>query len=169
MANNSNEIQLVNKLISSNPETVAGALQKIKESGSASLLPYLFKLLKENPLPETDKAVKEILGTVKTNECIPEFVKAIQNPEFQSIKKELIELCWQNGLDFGPYMPYFIEVIASEEWEIAFEAFTLLENLKKLPSIEILAESAELIRKQIQSAPETNRYFLGEILKIIEN
>ena len=62
-------------------------------------------------------------------------------------EKRLLTACWQNGLDFSTFLPVFIDLIIHEDWEIAFEAFTVIDNLEFLPSHEIIKISVGKINE----------------------
>lgn len=91
-------------------------------------------------------------------------MRAIENDKYKSIRKEILTACWQNGLDFSAFLPVFIDFIIREDWEIAFEAFTVIDNLEYLPGAEIIIISIAKINEALPTATNQNKYFLNEIL-----
>ncbi len=47
-------------------------------------------------------------------------------------KKRLLAACWEADLDCDRYISFFTDIILKDEFEVALEAFTVVENLKKI-------------------------------------
>ena len=124
------------KLFSANTEIVLATVESLREKGNKEYLPMLFDILISAPEAEVQNAILKLLGTVKDKETIPIFIEVLQNEKYKSIRKEIITTCWQNGLDFSMYMSVFVDLVITESWEIAFEAFTVIENLEHFPPEE---------------------------------
>lgn len=156
-----------NNLFSPNTEIVLSAIQKIKEKGNKDYLPLLFDFLVSNKEMEIEIAILNLLETVKDKESVPAFIEAIQNKKYNSILKKIVTACWQNGLDFSEYIEVFIDLVIHEDWEIAFEAFTVIENLEFQPNEEIRNMASVKIIAALKTISERKKYFLEEILKMI--
>ncbi len=158
--------ELKNKLFSANTAEAISAINKLKEQGNKDYLFLLFELLGNQPEEELRKEILELLGAIKDKETIPVFIEALKEEKFSSNRKEILTTCWQSGLDFSPYMEVFINLIISNEWEIAFEAFTVIENLEHFPPEEELKILKLKIASALKSSDEQKAYFLEEILKM---
>jgi len=157
--------QIKNNLFSANTEVVISAIEAIQNKGNKLYIPILFDLLNSSPAPEIETEIKNLLGTVKDKESINSFMRAIEDDRYKNIRKSILVACWQNGLDFSTFLPVFIDLVINEDWEIAFEAFTIIDNLEYLPSGEIIKLSVEKINDVLPVATEQKRYFLNEILE----
>jgi hypothetical protein len=151
-------------LFSANTDIVISAIETIKNKGNKFYIPILFDLLNSLPEPEIEKGIMDLLETVKDKETINSFVRAIEDDKYKPIRKSILIACWQNGLDFSTFLPVFVNLVIKEEWEIAFEAFTLIDNLEYLPGQEILNKSIAQVKEALQYANEQKSYFLNEIL-----
>ena len=156
--------QIKKNLFSANTEIVISALEAIERKGNKLYLPILFDLLNSSPELEIKTEIKNLLGTVKDKESINSFLRAIEDDKYKPIRKDLLTSCWQNGLDFSTFLPVFIDLIIHEDWEIAFEAFTVIDNLEFLPGQEITKISVAKINAAIPTATDQSKYFLNEIL-----
>jgi hypothetical protein len=156
--------QIKKNLFSAKTEVVISALEAIQRKGNKLYLPMIFDLLNSSPEPEIGTEIKNLLGTVKDKESVNSFLRAIEDDKYKHIRKELLTACWQNGLDFSTFLPVFIDLIIHEDWETAFEAFTVIDNLEFLPGPEIIKISVGKITKALPSANDQNKYFLNEIL-----
>lgn len=159
--------ELEARLLSARTVTVISALNEIKERGNLAYLPLLFSLLNSNPEPEVEKEITNILGTLKIKNAVPVITEAIRDPKYKPIQKKLITACWQNGLDYRPYLPVFIDFIIQEDWETGFEAFTVIENMENFPDQDLVDLSIEKINKALPETTDKKRYLLQEILVLI--
>lgn len=158
--------EVKNKLFSANADEVITAINLLKEEGNKNYLPVLFELLVSKPDPEIEKEIVKLLGTVKDKETVSVFADALTNENFTSIRKTILTTCWQNGLDFAPHMNLLAELVINEPWEVAFEAFTIIENFEHFPPEEELKDIKLKIARALKSADEQKAYFLEEILKM---
>jgi hypothetical protein len=155
------------QLFSTDTKTVISAINSIKRNGNKLYIPVLFDLLSTQPEKEIEAEIKKLLATVKDIKTIDSFIEAVQNEKYKHILKTILIVCWQNGLDFSSYTPVFIDIIINEEWEIAFEAFTIIDNLEFVPEHEIVEVAIQKIEAALKTANEQKTYFLNEILKQI--
>ncbi len=156
--------QVKKNLFSANTEIVISAIEAIKTKGNKLYLPILFDLLNSSPEEEIETEIKNLLGTIKDKESINSFMRAIEDDKYKSIRKSVLIACWQNGLDFSTFLPVFIDLVIKEDWEIAFEAFTVIDNLEYLPGEEIMNKSASQIMDALPAVNDQKAYFLNEIL-----
>lgn len=156
--------QIKKNLFSANVNVVVSAIESIEKKGNKLYLPMIFDLLNSFPEPEIETEIKNLLGTVKDKEVINSFMRAIEDDRYKQIRKSILTACWQNGLDFSTFLPVFVDLIINEDWEIAFEAFTVIDNLEFLPNAEIIKISVDKINHALPNANDQNKYFLNEIL-----
>ena len=156
--------QIKKNLFSANTDVVISALEAIRKKGNKLYIQILFDLLNSSPEPEIETEIKNLLGTVKDKESVNSFLRALEDDKYKPTRKEILTACWQNGLDFSTFLPVFIDLIIHEDWEIAFEAFTVIDNLEYLPSAEIIKKSVDKINEALPFANDQKKYFLSEIL-----
>ena len=159
--------QLKNNLFSANDAVVLSAIEAIKVKGNKLYIPVLLDLLNASPEPDIEQQVIELLGSVKDKEAVNSFIRAIEDSKYQKIRKSVLVACWENGLDFSTFLPVFIDVIINDDWETAFEAFTVVDNFEFIPPLEIIKTSKSKIQNALPLANEQKKYFLNEILKKI--
>lgn len=157
--------QIAGSLFSTDLQMVLSGLNRLKEEGNHLYLPILFDILLSNPAKEVEQEIKKILASVKGEESIPVFMKAVADEKYQKIQKTLLESCWQNGLYFGNYLSELIEIVINNKMEIAFEAFTIIENLEKLPAENLVNKGLEIIDAELNNKKTNNEFFLTEIKK----
>lgn len=154
---------ITQQLFSSNTENVLSAIKKLDDSGNKDYLPLLFQLLSSNTETQISEAICKLLGRVKDKNTIPVFISALENEKYKNARKEIVSACWQNGLDFSDYIEKFIDLIIAEDWEIAFEAFTVVDNLNNTPSDDTLKDINIKISAALDNNDKQKTYLLKEV------
>ncbi len=158
------DIEMENRLFSSNETEVISALQFIKEEGDLFYLPLLFRLLNSDPEENIEEEILFILNNLKYKDAAKVLADAIRDPGYVSIRKKLISACWQNGLDYSEFFSDFVNLIINEKWEIGFEALTVIENMKVNPSQDTINKETVIINNAIKNVGKEKQYLLQEIL-----
>jgi hypothetical protein len=156
--------QLKKSLFSAKTDVVISAIEKVKEKGNKLYIPLLFDLLNSSPEIEIETEIKNLLGTIKDKNTVNSFMRAIEDDKYKGIRKTILTACWQNGLDFSTFLPVFIDLVIHEDWETAFEAFTVIDNFEFLPGVEIINFSIDKINEAMPNVRDQQKYFLNEIL-----
>ena len=155
-------------LFSAHTDTALKALEQIRTKGNKLYLPLLFDLLASTPEDELQAEILRVLGSVKQPDAVDVFAEALASEKYKLIRKQLLVACWQNGLDFKEQLPLLVDFVINEEWETGFEAFTIIDSLKELPSQNIRNNVSDKISDVLDKTEGNKRYFLKEILIIIE-
>jgi hypothetical protein len=116
-------------IFSSNDSVVLKALDVVKNEGNEQVINPLLDLLITTKSDLIRNEVLSILNTIKNPKAAPVLVGAIQNPKYALFKPELIAACWENGLNYSPYLSVFVEELINEDYLVGIEAITLIENL----------------------------------------
>lgn len=154
-------------LFSANAETVTRALNTLKAEGNIHYLPLLFDVLNSGPEKKVETEITEILGTLKVKDATPVMVNALKEKKYKPIRKKLLTACWQNGLDYKNHLQVFVDLVIEEDWETGFEAFTVIDNMGKLPGQEITGPAVDKAMKALKYAGEQKKYFLHEIVAML--
>lgn len=161
--------EILSNLKSADPELILETIEKVRESGNSLILAELIDLLHDTDLPEIKKSVLNLLSELKNKESIPAFIAAIKDEQYLSVRKDLVACCWQNGLNYNEYLPFFIDLVINEEFQVAFEAFTVIENMfGKVPN-EVIHKEIIKITDALKNANEQKAYLLNGLLSVIRD
>lgn len=155
------DVATCNKLLSANTEVVLEVIGSLGEKGNKEYLPLLFDILGSAPGEEVKNAVLKLLGTVKDKEAVLVFIEALKDEKYKNIRKEIAASCWQNGLDFSGYMDVFADLAINGNWELAFEAFTVIENFEHFPPEEEFKTIRLKVAGALRTADEKKTIFSG--------
>jgi len=145
------------------------AIGKIRVSGSSLVLGEMIELLHDTRRPEIRKSVLNLLSELKDKESVKVLVAAIKNEKYSEQRAELVACCWQNGLTYNDYLPFFIDLVILEEFLVAFEAFTVIENMFGNIEEEVIDIEVIKINNALKNADEQKAYLLNGLLTIIKD
>lgn len=157
---------ITQQLFSTNTKEVLSAIKQLGEKGNKEYLPILFEILTTNTDKQVSESICKLLGNIKDKETIPVFISALKEEKYQNARKSIISACWLNSLDFSEHTEDFVDLVIAEDWETAFEAFTVIENIKNFPSGEKGKDIKLKIAAAIKNNNEQKTYLLEEILKL---
>jgi len=145
------KINFQRKIFSTNEKEVLSALSHISEKGYSEIVTDLITLYSETKSEPIKEQTIFILNNLKDKNSVEYFMKGLQTVINNEIRTHLISACWQNGLDYSPYLSCFSDIIAKEDINNAIEAFSVIESNISLLSekqIEILKNHLFNTRKK---------------------
>ncbi len=159
--------KLLAQLNSGDSELIDQTIEEIGESGDSSMIPVLTGFLHDTDDLEVKGKIFKLFGELKHVDAVAELIQVIQDPRFADEQADLIACCWQNGLNFSPYLPFFTDLVITKEFKVAFEAFTVIDNM--YGKIEEIVEEETLgkIRIALEGADDQKSYLLRNLLEII--
>ncbi len=159
----------VSNLNSNNPEIVLQAIEGIRATGTCAQFGELLELLHETKNKEIKKGILRLFSELKSTDTIPLMIDALQKKRYADELKDLLTCCWQNGLNYSPWLPFFVDLVINKEFFVSFEAFTILENLYGKIDEDIISRQLVKIDNSLKDADEQKRYMLNELKHIIQN
>ena len=169
MVNDPKSQEILNNLKSTDTDFVLETIEKIRESGNRLIMEGIVDLLHNTQIPEIKKSILNLLSELKSKESIPLLLEAIKNEKYLAERKELVACCWQNGLNYNEYFPVFIDLVINHSFLIAFEAFTVIENMYGVISDEVIDQEIAKINNALQQADEEKAYLLRGLVTIIRD
>ncbi len=159
--------RIIRQLNSGDIELIDQTIEEIGESGDSSFISALTLFLHETDNLELKGKIFRLFSELKRIDTVPALIEMIQDPRFENEQAELIACCWQNGLNYSQYLPFFTDLVIEKEFKVAFEAFTVIENM--FGKIDELVEQQTLgkINKALETADDQKSYLLKGLLEII--
>jgi hypothetical protein len=168
---NLNEKQktIVTSLNSMNDEQVISIIQEFREKGDIFVVEPLIEMLFSKRGESVKKAILEFVSDIKNQNAVDTITLCIQNHIGDSNTIGLLASCWQSDLDFSKYLPLFIDILCSSDYQASFEAFTVIENSigdidKKSIDLYISA-----IESKLKSTPIEKQSLLTETIVMLES
>ena len=137
-----NKEDILKKLGSEEIQLRQEALAAVKNEGDITIVPALLDILTTAKDHKTTEELVNLLADIKDTETIP--------------KSRLLRLCWESALDFSPYIVLFAELTLQEDFIVALEASTAIENIHRIDEEKRTAA----IRILKQGSPSEEKQFL---------
>lgn len=148
-----NKEDILKKLSSEETELRQEALTAVKNQGDITIVPALLDILttaKDHKITE----LVNLLADIKDNAFPQIVIDRIRTTTETIPKSRLLRLCWESALDFSPYIVLFAELTLQEDFMVALEASTAIENIhrideeKRKAAIRILKQGSSSEEKQ---------------------
>lgn len=114
---------------------------------------------------ETTRAEKdEIFKNLKELNAGAILIDAVKNSERDEDTIKLLSACWETGIDFSAHLLFFVEFVLQDNFLIAVEALTVIENTESID-----AASAEKALALIAASKKGNADFKSAVNTYLRN
>ncbi len=160
--------KILELLKSDKKKDILSAFEKIQIKGNYTYLPYIFDIYKNFKEEEIKNYIFNMLCNINNNENTKYIIDYIKKENYKSIKKDLLTICWNSRLDFSPYLSVFVDLFINEDFEIAFDAFTVIENIEHKYDKEIIDKEIIKLKDCLEIISQDKKELLVELVKILE-
>lgn len=161
---------LVNDLLSENETIALAAIEKVKKSGDAAMVPSILKALALTKELSIENALSQLLFDLKDKEAVEELVNQFQNPEFAEIRVLMLSACWQTGMDMSHRLPDFITIACTGSYMECLEVLTVIENWETINDQEMLENETIRLKSYLsESDTPENDEMIFSILEVMGN
>ncbi len=143
-------------------------IEKLRAKGNINDLPSILDYLVTPAHTSVEKALYQFIFDIKDPKAVEPIIAAIQNQKYQSIQKKLIEICWQSSLKFANHISLFVDLLIHGDFEIAFEALTVIENIEESIDPKLKELEMKKLKDAIPTVSEDRKSWLHEAFHIIE-
>ena len=113
---------------------------------------------------EIKAKITDLFANLKESDTIPLIIEGIRNQKYAPELKSLISSCWENGLDYSKYIPLFVDLLIDNEFDVAFEAYTVIMNTESQMNTEIIDQEIERMEKVLATVSEQKRQLLIDVI-----
>jgi hypothetical protein len=160
---------LIARLNSGKAELVLDAIKKLRDVGNINYLDDIFKVYSSHAAREVKKAISDLISDIKDNKAAPfivAFLGRIRNSDDLTC---YTSCCWQSAIDYSSDIEFFTNLVISGNYQLAIEAFTVVENSLAGLEKKQRDNQVRLLKKSIVSVSEDKKPFIVEAIKTIEN
>jgi len=161
--------QLIKNLESGDNKIVSDTISKLREKGKLTDIKIIFNLLLKNDNIKIISDCIELISDIKEKSAGQEIISCLEDAKYASIKKIIVEICWNTNIDMSEHLHVFVNLLIHEEFSIAFEAFTVIENMAADIDSSIKEEQIILLKDAISVSDETKKTFIHEAIHLINN
>lgn len=161
---------LVTDLMSENETIALAAIEKVKKSGDAAMVPSILKALASTKEISIENALSQLLFDLKDKEAVEELVNQLQNPEFSEIRVLMLSACWQTGMDMSHRLSDFITIACTGTYMECLEVLTVIENWETIKDQDMLENETIRLKSYLsESDTPENDEMIFSILEVMEN
>jgi hypothetical protein len=143
------------------------SLRHVRQEGNYHILPALIELMMHTQDEQIENECMLILCDIKDPHAPELLAGAITDYRNHPRLKSLVSACWQSMQDFSPYLELFISMAMDDSYELALEAFSVIEeSIENLDSVS-REGMAERIREGLATADTDKRKLLIELISVI--
>ena len=124
-----NNEEILKKISSGDPEAIAEAVDTVKENGDLVIAGKLLDILSQPLAPSTITIIANLLADIKDNQFKDLLIQKLEQTSEGTLKKELLRIVWESSLDYSSYLDHFLQILQEDDFTVAFEASTVIENL----------------------------------------
>lgn len=106
---------------------------------------------------------ESLFAELKKKDMRRQLVQAIGSAG-EDNKRILLAACWESGLDFSEHFKFFAGLVLEHTFEVALEAFTVIQQMESDPA----PEDVSAVLKQIRITKEHNNAMVAELLSFLE-
>lgn len=158
----------IKALNSDNPLVLKETLINIRENGDNVYIPILIDLLLKHKDDDKADLIRSFIADIKSTYLKEIIINCLENKKYEEINKELISICWESAVDFSKHISFFIDLVITSEFNSAFEALTVIENLEGNVEKDIIKEEISKLKSAINTADEARKYLIYETVNLLE-
>ena len=152
-----NNEEILKKISSGDPEA---AVDTVKENGDLVIAGKLLDILSQPLAPSTITIIANLLADIKDNQFKDLLIQKLEQTSEGTLKKELLRIVWESSLDYS-YLDHFLQILQEDDFTVAFEASTVIENL--VP--HLMPEQRTKLTDILQIFPEDKKFLAENILE----
>jgi hypothetical protein len=161
--------RLKSSIKSGNQELIDHALAEIKNKGDDTYIAPLIEFIHQTSSKEVRNKIFQLFIDLKHENSVDQLIIELKNENDLDVLEQLVASCWQNGLNYSKHLPYFVQLVIDQEFQIAFEAFTVIENMYGKIDGDVETMLIGKIEKSIENAEDKKQNLLKALLEIIPN
>jgi len=156
-------------LFSNDEKIVVKTINTLRESGTDSDIVLLLELYEKQESGEVKKLINQFFCDLRNQESTASMIRLLKTSTNKETLKMLASACWQSRLNYIANFELFIDLVIHEEFEISFEAFTLIDNFEEKTTEARKTELIDYVKNSIKKCKEENLPLAMDMVKIIEN
>lgn len=156
-------------LKSEDNKVVSDAIKLIREDGDDSFLSAIFSVFDSTDDQQIRQDIYGLFCDIRNQESAKTIVSLINGTDNDDALQMLVSSCWQTRLDYAEYLETFIKLTTVKPFNIAFEAFTVIENIESSFTPERKHELLRFTTGLLTNVSDDNAELAHSIIDVIEN
>ena len=159
--------EILKGLDSPNQELIKSTFEEIKNNGDTSMISSLLDYIETSNDDDKKESIISLLSDIKRTEIREKIIEKIKSTKDTNLQIALLRVCWESPVDFSSYYSFFTELFANNNFMIAFEAHTNIDEiLVSLNSNQRSEIKDSLLKFELS---EEKKHLINDIIYKIDN
>ncbi|GAB4290553.1 MAG: hypothetical protein Kow0068_15940 [Marinilabiliales bacterium] len=170
MERNTKQKLILKNLKSKDYNTVLEAIKDARKDGDVNILKQILLILDETSNTQIKEEIIKLIKDLRFSNGVPYIIKYISESRNETNRYEIISACWQSNLDFSKHLDIFNKIVIADEYKVAIEAFTVIEQAieRSKPEKKLIDESMNYLKNSISKCDEDKQALIMELIKTYE-
>ncbi len=156
------------RLSSPNQEVVRETIKEIRDFGNIKILPAVIERFASEKNEGVKNELAKLLMDIKRKEAVGIIFSYVQNDQYCHIRKDLLSILWQSRMNLSSYINELVDLFISEPFDVAFEAFTVIEYIEQPVDKQIAQENIDKLKLHIQTIDESKKFLLVDLVNLLK-
>lgn len=161
--------KIIADINSDNTKSASSAIKEIRESGNNTLIKKLVSAYIKSSNDEIKGLIHKLLCDLRNQDSSAVLIEVLQSNKFEEAHKMVLSACWESRLDFTDYLEIFIDQVCTQGFEIAFEAFTVIENVENKIESKRKTALIKYTKAKLLKVDLNTNLLAPDMIPIIEN
>lgn len=152
-------------------EIILNALKQLESYGDITVIPSLLNRLEIEKSSEVVKAIVRFLGNVQDEEIVEALMTYIRQGQKKEILSIVLPCIWNSKHNYSAYIADFVSLSIEEDYLIALECLTILEQMPGPFEESWLLEAQLFLKEYHQSSTlkeEKKTQIISEIARFVK-
>lgn len=154
-----NNKEILAKIHSGDEQQIAEAIQEIQEKGDMNIAEILLQQLGEIKEPRLATIISNLLADIKDNKFKEILTDTLMTTSDAHLKTALLRIVWESPIDYSAYLDIFLKFLQDEDFTVAFEASTVIENMVH----NLSEDQIQNLCQTIDQIPEDKHFLIENI------
>ncbi len=122
------EQKVIKALRNASDDEAIAMLNSLKAYATPFYIKVLLEMLTEARPESLKRAITEFIANIRLQEVVIHIADFVAKNHKDLDVSHIVTASWQNSLDFSRHLAPYFDVLIFADYQLAFEAFTVIEN-----------------------------------------
>lgn len=154
-----NDNEILSKIQSGDTTLMEEAVKEFKGNGDLKVAQTLLEGMESTKDARILTRIANLLADIKDNAFKEVLVRQFQNATQPEAKAGLLRIIWESSLDYSAYLDLFLKILRQDDFVVALEASTVIENMVH----HLTPEQHQQLHRAIDTFPEDKQFLVENI------
>lgn|SRR5690554_822047 len=121
---------LLDDINSNDEKKIIAAIKALKVNGDESVIRPLVQMWNNNTFQSVQNELAVFFNDLKSNSSASILMEIINDEHYNKVRLPLLSSIWNSSVDYSEYLEDFVRLAIHNDFMIALECLTIIENLE---------------------------------------